>query len=368
VLVERFLELLLSAAQRSKWGVLFIVVGALILFTLLVSGFVSVAGNATLMMTGAGPVIDFLGSGWGVLVIAVVSIILVFVGIGILWFLKPHSVHATSGVESEAPLASPPTDPEDVEQLKSRLADTKRELTKAQQQIQRLQEEREQLQDTLREAEQAPDEMRAEIQRLREKVAKRDADRTAFKGMLIAAHSEGASLRESKPNETDAREWASRVSALIEAALGDWQVKQFWSDESIPAPHDLDATSEQNWMYYRLTRLQVLIRHLESPANFPIKPGFDPANESLKRRCREVAEDLFQFLDDYKEQNEDEIKELYRRRLRGRVKALLRDLEQQAWWPPETLPSFRRNAVENPLTPYSIGSLADFLNEIGHRQ
>lgn len=81
-----------------------------------------------------------------------------------------------------------------------------------------------------------------------------------------------------------------------------------------------------------------------------------------------MAEDLFQFLDDHKEQNEDDIKKLYRRRLRGRVKALLRDLEQQAWWPPETLPSFRRTSVENPLTPYSIGSLADFLNEIGHRQ
>jgi TolA-binding protein len=368
VLVERFLELLLSAAQRSKWGVLFIVVGALILFTLLVSGFVSVAGNTILMMTGAGPVIDFLGSGWGVLVTAVVSIILVFVGIGFLWFLKPHSVQATSGVESEAPLASPSTDPEDVEQLKSHLTDTKRELTKAQQQIHRLQEEKEQLQDRLREAEQTPDEVRAENQRLREKLAKRDADRTAFRGMLIAAHSEGASLRESKPNETDAREWASRVSGLIEAALGDWQVRRFRSDEGVPAPHDLDATPEQNWMYYRLAQLLALIRQLESPANLHIRPGFDPDNESLKRRCREVAEDLFQFLDDHREQNEDDIKELYRRRLRGRVKALLRDLEQQAWWPPETLPSHRRNSVENPLTPYSIGSLADFLNEIGHRQ
>jgi hypothetical protein len=277
----------------------------------------------------------------------------------------PSTVSRTEDDPSSSP---PPTDPIEVKELKRRLADTQQQLTTAQQQIHKLQEEKKQLQDTLREAEQAPEDMAAENQRLREKLAKRDADRTAFRGMLIAAHSEGASLRESKPNKTDAREWASRVSDLIEAALGDWQVKQFWSDESIPAPHDLDATSEQNWMYYRLTRLQVLIRHLESPANFPIKPGFDPANESLKRRCREVAEDLFQFLDDYKEQNEDEIKELYRRRLRGRVKALLRDLEQQAWWPPETLPSFRRNAVENPLTPYSIGSLADFLNEIGHRQ
>jgi hypothetical protein len=64
--VERFLSLLLSAAQRSKWGLLLIVVGSIWLFGMLMVGLVSTAGNVILVANGMKPVLQFLGSGLGI--------------------------------------------------------------------------------------------------------------------------------------------------------------------------------------------------------------------------------------------------------------------------------------------------------------
>jgi len=65
MLVERFLSLLLSAAQRSKWGLLLIVVGSIWLSGMLMVGLVSTAGNVILVANGMKPVLQFLGSGLG---------------------------------------------------------------------------------------------------------------------------------------------------------------------------------------------------------------------------------------------------------------------------------------------------------------
>ena len=46
-------------------------------------------GNVILVATGTKPVLAFLGSGLGILITAVIAIVLVFVGVSILWFLKP---------------------------------------------------------------------------------------------------------------------------------------------------------------------------------------------------------------------------------------------------------------------------------------
>jgi hypothetical protein len=102
--VERVLRLLLSAAQRSKWSVLFVVAGAFGLLALLLFGFVSIAGNIILMIAGAQPAMEFLGNGWGIIVTAIISILFMFVGVGILWFLRPHTPQPTpDGEESTSP-------------------------------------------------------------------------------------------------------------------------------------------------------------------------------------------------------------------------------------------------------------------------
>jgi hypothetical protein len=78
MLVEQFLRLLLSAAQRSSWGLLFIILGSVILCSMLILGLVSTVGNAILVATGTKPVLALLGSGLGILITAVIAIILVF--------------------------------------------------------------------------------------------------------------------------------------------------------------------------------------------------------------------------------------------------------------------------------------------------
>jgi hypothetical protein len=52
----------LARARGSKGGTLLIVVGVFVLLAFLVFGLVSAAGNAVLMMTGVGPVVEFLGT------------------------------------------------------------------------------------------------------------------------------------------------------------------------------------------------------------------------------------------------------------------------------------------------------------------
>lgn len=77
MLVEQFLRLLLSAAERSKWGLLCVIVGSVLLCGILILGLVSTAGNVILVATGTKPVLEFLGSGLGILITAVVAIFLV---------------------------------------------------------------------------------------------------------------------------------------------------------------------------------------------------------------------------------------------------------------------------------------------------
>jgi hypothetical protein len=142
MLVEQFLSLLLSAAQRSKWGLLFIVVGSIWLFGMLMVGLVSTAGNVILVANGMKPVLQFLGSGLAILMTAIVSILLVFIGLGMLWFLKPQPAAKTAQAEAlksgnPAPqrsgsgptdAASPQADSQDIEQLRTKLSQAEQEI------------------------------------------------------------------------------------------------------------------------------------------------------------------------------------------------------------------------------------------------
>jgi hypothetical protein len=78
------LLILLARARASTGGILLVVVGVLILFAFLVFALVSVAGNVVLVLAGTGPVIDFLGTGYGVLVGLAIAVIMILLGVAFL--------------------------------------------------------------------------------------------------------------------------------------------------------------------------------------------------------------------------------------------------------------------------------------------
>jgi len=279
---------------------------------------------------------------------------------------EPHAspeATAESEAEENPSLAASPTEPEEVERLKTRL----------------------------REVEQERDARDATIKGQQEQLNHFDGDRAMFRSLLVSALEKGHKLRESDPNEAEARRWGERVSDLLEAAVGDWLAKSVMEDDPHFRSAIFGSTSEQKWMESRLNRLHDKIRWVESSKTVPFRSEFDPhdydldtftltsTDGKLKRRCLKVADELFQFLenhgiDDSSDPDEPEVQrkekeamKLYRRRLRGKVRVLLQDLEQHGWYPPESLPGYKQRPIENPLSLYSVERIADVLVEIGHR-
>lgn len=144
--------------------------------------------------------------------------------------------------------------------------------------------------DSTRQSPQLSEADRTELQRLRgkvesltelrdklqEEVNSRDADRDMYWSLLVAALKEGLELRESNPSREDAQEWASRLHKLLEDAEGEWRVKPFRRPTPGYAYADLDATGEQAFMDYRLSRLQDLIQLVQSRQSTKFRSGFDP--------------------------------------------------------------------------------------------
>jgi hypothetical protein len=103
-------------------------------------------------------------------------------------------------------------------------------------------------------------------------------------------------------------------------------------------------------------------------------------NEGLKRRCRELADKLFQFvkdrghgevvLDDPDEpemlRRNDETIGLYRRHFEGEVMALYEVLKQRGLWGEEILDPLGRNRLEAAYFG-DIRAIAQRLSAIGHR-
>jgi len=111
----------------------------------------------------------------------------------------------------------------------------------------------------------------------------------------------------------------------------------------------------------------------------PLQVEEETDEEFLIRRCREVAQRLFHFLDEQgysrlEDPNDPEIERrddrallAYNRgSLRPEVRNLLRRLEERGFYRPETLKSYERQAVANPLSLDAIERIANLLNEIGH--
>jgi Tfp pilus assembly protein PilX len=154
---ERFLLKLLAKARGSKGGALLIVVGVLVLFAFLVFALVSMAGDIILMITGRGPVIDFLGTGYGVLIGLAVAVVMILLGVAFLNHATPQ--------------------PNQTVTVNQRVGPTQAERNR----------EVEQLQERLRRAEQERDQLRA---RLSNPNAERRRQEEALYGRCVAVGNE----------------------------------------------------------------------------------------------------------------------------------------------------------------------------------
>jgi len=128
-MVERWLLAFLARARGSKGGIALIIVGVLVLLSFLVFGLVSVAGNALLVLTGAGPVLAFLGTGPGVLMGFVVSVLLILLGVAFLNRATPQPTQSLADVQQAGPAQS----------------DRDREVEQLQRSFRRVQQERDRL-------------------------------------------------------------------------------------------------------------------------------------------------------------------------------------------------------------------------------
>ncbi len=101
MLIERLLFKLFSAARRSKFGALLVVVGVAFMFALVVLNLVSIAGNVILMATSAGPVVEYLETGQGVLVGFGVSVVVILCGLSMMLFIRSDSALGDAEVAFE---------------------------------------------------------------------------------------------------------------------------------------------------------------------------------------------------------------------------------------------------------------------------
>lgn len=94
----------------------------------------------------------------------------------------------------------------------------------------------------------------------------------------------------------------------------------------------------------------------------------EPGDEALRRRCRELADELRQFLEDNENLDEEQTMRLYNRRLGDKAGALLEELEEHGLYPPENLKGYRLAANAKPLSPFAIRNLASTLGTIEHKR
>jgi hypothetical protein len=264
-----FMRLLLLL--RSKGGFTVALMGALILFGLLIYGLVSVLGHVEVIVKYIGPVVYFLGTGPGVLLSVAVAVLL------ILWALRPPRPKRKPG--HAAPAFKPDRE---YERLKSDLQESEREQERLQVALQEGERERERLKSDLQQSKQERKRLQAENKRLK---AERDElkrkttvydNRVILKQALNAAYWEGLHLRGRKPSEDEAaaKKWAIRTNELIKGALGESEARRFLATNGYRSG-DSSATEEQKQLDRRLNRLSELIQRVDSLQPLDLRPDFE---------------------------------------------------------------------------------------------
>jgi hypothetical protein len=102
--------------------------------------------------------------------------------------------------------------------------------------------------------------------------------------------------------------------------------------------------------------------------------------EYLRRHCRELAQELYGFLNEQgysRSENHEDPRIIrrdaealalpqFRENLRPRARNLLKKLKKHNLYPPEDLAGFQQRSIENTLSLWGVERLADVLSEIGH--
>ena len=114
----------------------------------------------------------------------------------------------------------------------------------------------------------------------------------------------------------------------------------------------------------------------------PLQVEEETDEEFLIRRCRQLANELHEFLkerghgegvevddpgDPKMVQRSNETVGLYRTRFEGEILARYEVLKERGWWGDELLDEFGRNRVENVTYYGDIRAIAQRLSAIGHR-
>ena len=312
--------------SRSKRGFVVALLGALILFGLLLYGLASTLGRLKPAVDYIGPIVEFLGTGPGVLLSVTVAVLL------ILWASytrqlksKANPTASSSRIDRErqrlqAELQESKLQRERMqstlhegerkrEQLKAQLREGAQERERLRVELRTSEREREQLKAQLREGAQEREWLRAnlqvdlqehgrerewlksEIEQLRaerhaleEKLTTYD-NRVALKQALDAVYWDGLHMRRRtpshrrgtsrgrRPNDEAAAKWAIRTSELIKEALGEEQARRFLgvNDRRLG---DSSATERQEELEQRLKWLAGLIQRVDSFEPLELKAGF----------------------------------------------------------------------------------------------
>jgi hypothetical protein len=112
----------------------------------------------------------------------------------------------------------------------------------------------------------------------------------------------------------------------------------------------------------------------------PLQQFLGETDNDLRRRSRELAQELFRFLDEQGYSRDEDPDDpgidrrdaealalpRFRESLRPRARNLLKKLRQRGLYPPENLADFQQQSIENPQSLWAVENLANVLNEIGH--
>jgi hypothetical protein len=173
------------------------------------------------------------------------------------------------------------------------------------------------------------------------------------------------------------QQYAGRVMSLFEAL----EQRGLWNSDSLDSeqrkrvqdpgtPADIRAIARQfSRVWHKLDASLDRPDANAKPANeVPAKKVSQASIEDLKRRCRELADELRQFLEDNENLDKQQTMRMYHRSLGDKASALLEELEEHDLYPPGNLKSYQLAANAKPLSPFAIRNLAKTLGTIGHKR
>ncbi len=320
------------SALRSKKGI----AGAGILVTYGVYGLIAVAGQADTVMDNAVPVLEFLGTGPGVLLALFVAVIL------IVWAANTQEAEAVSA-SGAAPAAQ-----------------QEREDSNAQK-----------LPDTPESAEEWYDQP---------KITVTDATFERQPVTLDGYHYDRCTFRD---------------CTFIYKGEKPFAITNF----VLEGDNNIQAGSYGLDMFLRLLTLLKFIHPriemgegLDLGGNvaygYRLVKSTEPSKlgeEELKRYCLELADELYEFVEDYAwddaaraeardaglqiEMARADIEAMhqYRRRFKRQVTNLITELKRRGWWKPEALNSEEWERLEKPDLPSDVQDIAECLETMGSR-